>query len=161
MSKIYTYKEICEQFLEEGGKFHTFNDFEYILSEEKTFLPQNPEIKNQKTIMMRHDVDADPHAAYEMAKIEHELGIRSTYFVLLTDTALVFWNDKEKRETYLKNFSTFLNNIPEEYLVIKPKTRKYEVYCGDRYIYMTKEKFEADGLEKGGYIINLEKWKDE
>ena len=35
------------------------------------------------SILMRHDVDLSVHNAYEMAKIENDLGICSTYFFLL------------------------------------------------------------------------------
>jgi hypothetical protein len=35
-------------------------------------------------LILRHDVDASLEAALKMAKIEHELGIRSTYFVLFS-----------------------------------------------------------------------------
>jgi hypothetical protein len=44
------------------------------------------EIKNSsvnKYCLLRHDIDADIHAALQMAKIEHELGIKSTYFFML------------------------------------------------------------------------------
>lgn len=33
--------------------------------------------------MLRHDVDADPHAAHKLAAIESEYGIKSTYFIML------------------------------------------------------------------------------
>ena len=35
-------------------------------------------------LILRHDVDASLEAALKMAKVEHELGIRSTYFVLFS-----------------------------------------------------------------------------
>lgn len=35
-------------------------------------------------VFLRHDVDWSPAAALEMAEIEAELGVRATYFVLLT-----------------------------------------------------------------------------
>ncbi|HCT63589.1 MAG TPA: hypothetical protein DIC19_05765 [Erysipelotrichaceae bacterium] len=42
-----------------------------------------------KSIILRHDVDFSPIKALEMAKIEHELGVKSTYFILL---ATEFYN---------------------------------------------------------------------
>ncbi len=35
------------------------------------------------TCLLRHDVDADMHAAFIMAQEEHRIGIRTTYFVML------------------------------------------------------------------------------
>ena len=37
-------------------------------------------IKKNKNILLRHDVDIDILKAYEMAKIENKLNIKSTYF---------------------------------------------------------------------------------
>lgn len=34
-------------------------------------------------VIWRHDIDASVHDAYKLALIEHELGVKSTYFVLL------------------------------------------------------------------------------
>lgn len=36
----------------------------------------------KKCILLRHDIDNDVHAAWEMAKIETELGIKATYFFM-------------------------------------------------------------------------------
>jgi len=37
-----------------------------------------------KSIILRHDVDFSPHKALEIAKIEQEIGVKSTFFVLLS-----------------------------------------------------------------------------
>lgn len=52
-------------------------------------LPQQPPY-----IILRHDVDVSPSAALKTAQIEHNLGVRSTYFILFTSE---FYNiyDKE------------------------------------------------------------------
>lgn len=49
------------------------------------FLPfqEKDEYKDSKFCLLRHDVDADLNAAYQMAKAEHALGIHSTYFLML------------------------------------------------------------------------------
>ncbi|MCZ6913318.1 MAG: hypothetical protein O7C59_01555 [Rickettsia endosymbiont of Ixodes persulcatus] len=40
--------------------------------------------KNKNTcIIFRHDIDASVHRAYKLAKIEAELGIKSTFFIML------------------------------------------------------------------------------
>lgn len=48
----------------------------------------------ERGIILRHDVDFSPIKALEVAKIEHELGVKSTYFVLLsTEFYNVFSNE--------------------------------------------------------------------
>lgn len=37
-----------------------------------------------RCVILRHDIDTRPEAALEMAQLEHEIGARSTYFVLVT-----------------------------------------------------------------------------
>ena len=67
---------------------------EFTLSEYKTLLKRIKEkyifidfrsICNFKTptVIWRHDVDVSVHNAYKLAKIEQELGIRSSYFFML------------------------------------------------------------------------------
>jgi hypothetical protein len=40
--------------------------------------------KSEKSVILRHDVDFSIENAYQMAKYENELGVKSTYFVLLS-----------------------------------------------------------------------------
>ena len=40
--------------------------------------------QNEKCAILRHDIDYDPFKAMEFARFEHNLGVSSTYFVLLT-----------------------------------------------------------------------------
>lgn len=63
------YKEILQLALEKGYSFVSFNEV----------VNSN----NNKFCLLRHDVDADLIAALKMARIENELGIRSTYFFML------------------------------------------------------------------------------
>lgn len=42
------------------------------------------ELKSSKTVYLRHDVDLSLEAALEIARVESELGVRSTYFVLMS-----------------------------------------------------------------------------
>jgi len=58
-------------------------------------------IECDKSVIMRHDVDQDMEKALEFAKMEREVGISSTYFVLITSN---FYNvfSKKNREI-LKN----------------------------------------------------------
>lgn len=39
---------------------------------------------NEKCVILRHDVDNDPEKALELAKYENAVGVKSTFFVLLT-----------------------------------------------------------------------------
>jgi hypothetical protein len=39
--------------------------------------------KIDKFLLLRHDIDSSPHYALEMAKLEHTLGVRASYYVLL------------------------------------------------------------------------------
>ncbi|MGS0972982.1 MAG: hypothetical protein ACVCEJ_07125 [Candidatus Izemoplasmataceae bacterium] len=40
--------------------------------------------EHDKCLLLRHDVDFSPIKAYEMAKVENRIGVKSTYFVLLS-----------------------------------------------------------------------------
>lgn len=54
--------------LEQGFVFTNFRDYNKVKS-------------RKKIIILRHDVDSVPHRDFEFAKIEHDLGIISTFFV--------------------------------------------------------------------------------
>jgi hypothetical protein len=54
-------------------------------------LRDDEETPRGRKIYLRHDIDMDPRKAAEMAKIEKDLNIRSTYFIL--DTAEYFKRD--------------------------------------------------------------------
>ncbi|MDQ7007949.1 MAG: hypothetical protein Q9Q40_12020 [Acidobacteriota bacterium] len=49
-----------------------------MVSELRDRLPPRPRI-----LLLRHDIDVSPVCALEMARLEHALGVRSSYFVLL------------------------------------------------------------------------------
>lgn len=57
------------------------NESGYIFTSYKNY--DSVEIKDKKTILMRHDVDFNLINAHKMAKIEYDLGVKSTYFVRL------------------------------------------------------------------------------
>lgn len=62
-----------------------------------------------KVAILRHDVDMDLNKALEMAKYEHQLGIKTTYFVLLTSD---FYNVfSEKNEQILKEIMSLGHTI--------------------------------------------------
>lgn len=43
--------------------------------------------KPAKYIILRHDVEFSPKRAFDLAKVEYELGLRSTYFFQVTNNA--------------------------------------------------------------------------
>lgn len=53
------------------------NSFDY------KFLFFNEIVNKNKFILLRHDIDADLGAALELAKIEYDLNIKVTYFIML------------------------------------------------------------------------------
>ena len=63
-----SYKDFINQFLKKGYISTNFDDL-------------NVNEKNQ--LILRHDIDFDVHAAYQIAKIEKELNVTSTFFFLL------------------------------------------------------------------------------
>ena len=73
------YKSMVKELKENDYIFAEFNETEKLLSENRPF------------VLMRHDVDMDIGLALEMARIESELRIQSTFFFLLsTDHYNVF-----------------------------------------------------------------------
>jgi hypothetical protein len=88
-------------------------------------------------LILRHDIDASLEAALRMAKIENDLGIRSTYFVLFSHK---LYNILEKDDlATLKEISKLVHEIGLHYDV-----RAYEGY--DQDLQKTLEK-EIDLLE--------------
>jgi len=61
------YKELLMSLLESDYKFHSFKK----------------EIPRKNAILLRHDIDFDVGKAHEMAKIEYDIGVTSTYFFML------------------------------------------------------------------------------
>jgi hypothetical protein len=61
------YREILERSLELGYAFSTFAEHE--------------SVQSQRLLLMRHDIDLSLENCLRFARIEHELGVRATYFV--------------------------------------------------------------------------------
>jgi hypothetical protein len=75
-------------------------------------------------LILRHDVDASLEAALKMAKVEHKLGIRSTYFVLFS---YKFYNLLERDDlATLREISKLGHEIGLHYDVVT-----YESYGQD------------------------------
>ncbi len=65
---IDTYKRLISSFKDNDYAFMTFS--EYLTSQ----------VHSSKVLIMRHDVDEQAQNALKMAKVENELGIKTTYF---------------------------------------------------------------------------------
>jgi len=73
------------------------------------FLSFNDALENKPGILWRHDIDASVHRAVKLAKLEHELGIFSTYFIYLH---CMFYNVLEKEISQLiSEISSLGHNI--------------------------------------------------
>jgi hypothetical protein len=64
------YRRLLETALRSGYEFRSFDD-------------RQPEHADARLCLLRHDIDVDMGAAVEMAELEAEVGIRSTYFLML------------------------------------------------------------------------------
>jgi glycosyltransferase involved in cell wall biosynthesis len=67
------FEELCRQALLSG--YTILPVIDYLLNS----------VKKERLLVLRHDVDSDPKSALRMAKIEHGLGIRSTYYFRKTN----------------------------------------------------------------------------
>lgn len=63
---ISIYKELFETLVDSGYHFQTFRDY-----------MKKPE---EKTILLRHDVDDRKHHSLKFAKVQYEKGVESTYY---------------------------------------------------------------------------------
>ena len=70
---LYQYRHLLESLLQQGYQFLTFEQY----CEQKSIAssPDRP-----KYILLRHDVDLKAANSLATAQIEHELGIRATYY---------------------------------------------------------------------------------
>lgn len=68
--KLSHFKEVFKRAKKLGYVFTTFRDYEKVAA-------------SNRLIILRHDIDFRVDRAYEIAKIEKDLGIRSTFFVRL------------------------------------------------------------------------------
>ena len=67
------YNELCISLLNNNFSHKRLDEY---------FEDQN---RDEKTFIMRHDVDKKPENSLEIAKIEHELGIKSTFYFRTTN----------------------------------------------------------------------------
>jgi hypothetical protein len=88
-------------------------------------------------LILRHDIDINPTAALKMAKAEHNLGIKATYFILLSSEN---YNSFDGRNiAIIKQISKLGHEIGLHYDI-----NKYEAYSKD---YVSALKAELQALE--------------
>lgn len=107
------------------------NGFQFISFTDKS-------IEDRKEIIWRHDVEFSPDIALEMAKIENELGVKTTYF---------FQIHSEFYNVFEKHFSNVLNEIKSlgHYIGLHFDSHYYNIKSEDElnfYITQDKEYFE-------------------
>jgi hypothetical protein len=87
------YKQLLTTFTDNGYVFCEYDEIDAHLAKSRPF------------IVLRHDIDISLRPALEIARIEHELGIPATYFVLLR--------------------SPFYNALTQENIEIMSQIRRY------------------------------------
>lgn len=117
------YKNILQLVIENGFQFIAYTD-KYV--------------ESRKDVLWRHDVEFSPDIALKMAKFEHELGIKATYFFQLHSE---FYNLLEKY------FTDILREIRSlgHYIGIHFDAHYYDIMDKDqlnKYITLDKEYFE-------------------
>ena len=90
---IGKYTDLMFKFLDKGYEDVFFNE----LSSEYNQL------------IIRHDIDFDCEFAYKMAKVEYILGVKSTYFFMLSNPIYNLFSEKNKR--YVKNIKTLGHKV--------------------------------------------------
>lgn len=150
-SDVYTQMQ-CANGLNSGSLADSLDEYRRILTQ---IVAENPELqfvtahklsqteKDGKTsyCQIRHDVDADIVACLPMAKIEAELGIRSTYFLLHTAAYFGSWEiDEENDEaTYRRNES-----LANYYLEIQKLGHEIAIHTDSLHLY---QNLNVDGAE--------------
>jgi hypothetical protein len=84
-----SYREMISFLQKKGYSFLFFEEADLLLDQQKLI------------VLLRHDLDFDPELALPMAELEHQLGVRSTFFVLLTTQHYNFLT-KSSRESIFR-----------------------------------------------------------
>ena len=75
---LYQYRHLLESLLQQGYQFLTFEQYCEQKSSPHRPIASSPD--SSKYILLRHDVDLKAANSLATAQIEHELGIRATYY---------------------------------------------------------------------------------
>ena len=87
------YSDLIQQFLDKGYKDIFFDAL----------------LGKYNQLIIRHDIDFDCEFACKMAKVEYDIGIKSSYFFMLSNPIYNVFSEKNKK--YIKNIKTFGHNI--------------------------------------------------
>lgn len=133
------------------------------------FVGYDEHDRHSKTVIMRHDVDMSVEKALEIARIEHELNVRSTYFVLISSD---FYNTfSKKNEAYLNEINKLGHEIGLHFDEVKYRASQClvadmekEIELLERYLDRrvttismhrpSKNTLDADYIIKSGQVIN-------
>lgn len=94
------YRLVCEALCQAGFRFQTFSEPAYTPSQRCAFDFTPP---SHPLCLLRHDVDHDTRPALEMGRVEASFGIRSTYFILTTDSAASVFQNPDTRSAALED----------------------------------------------------------
>ena len=87
------YKDLIQQFLDKGYKDIFFDKL----------------LGEYNQLIIRHDIDFDCELAYKMARVEYVLGVKSTYFFMLSNPIYNVFSASNKK--YIKNIKTLGHEI--------------------------------------------------
>lgn len=75
------YKELLQLLISQNYEFANYRDW----------------VMKNRCVILRHDIDNDIEKALTLAKIEHNMGVKSTYFVLVTSDFYNIFSAKSKK----------------------------------------------------------------
>jgi len=93
-----TYQQVLIELITTKAVFKTFGAFDYYQSDDFIFDIPIEHRDGTKTILLRHDIDHSTSWACDMARVEAELGVCSTYFFLTTDLQRGHWKNADTRK---------------------------------------------------------------
>jgi hypothetical protein len=93
-----SYQQVLIELVSTGATFKTFGSFDYCRSNDFIFDIPKEQREGTKTILLRHDIDHSTSWAHDMAQVEFEMGVTSTYFFLTTDIQREHWSNVDTRE---------------------------------------------------------------
>lgn len=77
--------------------YQAYIDFiNWLKKKEYKFVSFDHDFKSKKVVINRHDVDFSLEKAYEIGKIDHSLGIKSTFFILVSSFFYNLFDKKSK-----------------------------------------------------------------
>lgn len=92
----------------------------------------------KRCVILRHDVDNDLEKALKLAQVEQSIGVKSTYFVLVTsDFYNIFSKDNSKRISEIINYGHQIGLHFDETAYFIQQGRGYDAIC-EKILYEAK-----------------------